>query len=419
MRVLWFSNTPSRYYSVGSGKGYNGGGWISSLEALVREDVELGIIFLTGSPEDAQRSVEGVEYFPVFDPSDNRSSRIKKLFFGHNGADKYLVNKYLDIIREFKPDVIQVFGSEHSFGLVAEHTDVPVVLHVQGIVKPYYDVYLPFCSWPRYILSAGGGFGSALHRLYIRSRWRHGVRREARILRMVQNYLCRTDWDKAETLKANPEARIFHGGEVLRPVFYEAEPWKPSEGKLVFVTTISEPPYKGMDVVLRAGKQLKDSRVDFEWRVFGNVNPFFFEKITGITCEQAGITLCGVADAARLAKELGSCAAYVHPSYIDNSPNSVCEAQMLGVPVIAAKVGGVPSLIEDGRTGLLFPAGDASALAELLRQFQPAPEHFEPNSRHCRPDRQSLSAAARTEALRRHDREAIKKELLSVWSSLI
>ena len=59
MRVLWFSNTPSRYYSVAGKKGYNGGGWISSLEALVREDVELGIIFLTGSPEDAPRNVEG------------------------------------------------------------------------------------------------------------------------------------------------------------------------------------------------------------------------------------------------------------------------------------------------------------------------------------------------------------------------
>ncbi len=414
MKVLWFSNTPSRYYSNGSGKGYNGGGWISSLEALVREDVELGIVFLTGSPEDAPRSVEGVKYYPVFDPTDNRKARIKKLFFGHKSADKYLVSKYLEVVREFKPDVIQVFGSEHSFGLVAEHTNVPVVLHVQGIVKPYYDVYLPFCSWPKYILGGGGGFSAALQRLYTRSRWRHGVRREAKILRTVQNYLCRTDWDRELTLAANPKARIFHGGEVLRPVFYEAEPWrpKPREATPVFVTTISEPPYKGMDLVLKAGANLKEMGAEFVWKVYGNVNPQFFEKITGITCEQAGVTLCGVADAQTLASELAACTAYVHPSYIDNSPNSVCEAQMLGVPVIAAKVGGVPSLIEDGRTGLLFPAGDATVLADLMAQFVP-------NSRHCRPDRQSLSAAARAEALRRHDREAIKKELLSVWSSLI
>ena len=43
----------------------------------------------------------------------------------------------------------------------------------------------------------------------------------------------------------------------------------------------------------------------------------------------------------------------LHPTYIDNSPNSVCEAQCSGLPVIASNVGGVSSLIKDGYTGLL------------------------------------------------------------------
>lgn len=45
MRVLWFTNTPSRYASFG---GYNGGGWIYSLEEEMskREDIDLGIAFL-------------------------------------------------------------------------------------------------------------------------------------------------------------------------------------------------------------------------------------------------------------------------------------------------------------------------------------------------------------------------------------
>jgi len=43
----------------------------------------------------------------------------------------------------------------------------------------------------------------------------------------------------------------------------------------------------------------------------------------------------------------------LHPSYIDNSPNSVCEAQVFGLPVVASNVGGVSSLIENEETGLL------------------------------------------------------------------
>lgn len=395
MRVLWFSNSPSRYYAQGSGKGYNGCGWISSLEALVREDVTLGIVFLTASKADAPRRIDGVDYYPVYDPSDNRRARVKKLLFGHGCADKYLVGKYLEVVDSFCPDVIQVFGSEHSFGLVAGKVSCPVFLHVQGIMGPYYKAFLiPGLTWRKYIFWDGTLQG-ALLRLYIRSRWRHAVRREKKILSLVQNYFCRTAWDKAEILKANPSAHIIHCDEVLRPAFYDAAPWQPEGDKPVFVTTISEPSYKGFDVVLRAGKMLKDSGLDFEWRVFGNVAPAFFEMITGVTCSQAGVTLRCVADADTLAEELRRAWVYVHPSYIENSPNSVCEAQMIGVPVVAADVGGVSSLIDDGQTGYLFPAGDASALASKLRD----------------PSR----ASSKSVAYRRHNKEKIKSTILTAW----
>jgi glycosyltransferase involved in cell wall biosynthesis len=53
----------------------------------------------------------------------------------------------------------------------------------------------------------------------------------------------------------------------------------------------------------------------------------------------------------------------------DNFPVSVVESLALGTPVIASRMGGLPELVEHGRTGLLFPAGDAEALAECLRQI--------------------------------------------------
>lgn len=55
---------------------------------------------------------------------------------------------------------------------------------------------------------------------------------------------------------------------------------------------------------------------------------------------------------------------YVHTAYIDNSPNAICEAQYLGMPIIATYVGGVPSLIEQGKDGVLIPANDPFMLAE-------------------------------------------------------
>lgn len=408
MRVLFFSNNPSDYYNDTLGTGYHGGGWVSSVLGLIKEECTVGFAFFTGSKADGRKTVGGVEYFPVFNPFDSRRGRVKKLLpGGFAREDKYLLNKYSDIVEDFRPDVIVVFGSEHSFGLVAEKTQIPVILHVQGLLGPCLKNYFPpTASWRKYILSAGG-FSKALWRFYFMRRWRYSAEREKKILRTVGNYFCRTDWDKAQIREANPDAKIFHCEEVLRDVFYNCKPWsKPSGGKPVFVTTISEAPYKGMDLILRTGSILKADGFLFDWKVYGNVDPAFFEKITGIGCADAGITLCGPAPAEVIAEELSCCTAYVHPSYIDNSPNSVCEAQIIGAPAVASRTGGIPSIIEDGKTGLLFPVGDAAALAGIMEGFIKDSGTISGN------------AAGQKAAEIRHSKNNIKANFLAALNSL-
>ena len=51
---------------------------------------------------------------------------------------------------------------------------------------------------------------------------------------------------------------------------------------------------------------------------------------------------------------------------IDNMPVSLLEAMNAGLLVISSNVGGVPYMIEDGKTGYLFPSDDADALADLM-----------------------------------------------------
>lgn len=56
----------------------------------------------------------------------------------------------------------------------------------------------------------------------------------------------------------------------------------------------------------------------------------------------------------------------LNPSRVDNMPNSVLEALACGVPVVSTDVGGVPYVVEHGRTALLVPAGDAEAMAAAM-----------------------------------------------------
>lgn len=61
--------------------------------------------------------------------------------------------------------------------------------------------------------------------------------------------------------------------------------------------------------------------------------------------------------------------ALVQPSRIENMPLSILEAMAWGRPVVATAVGGMPELVEDGRTGVLVPRGDAGGLAAALESL--------------------------------------------------
>ncbi len=54
------------------------------------------------------------------------------------------------------------------------------------------------------------------------------------------------------------------------------------------------------------------------------------------------------------------------PEWYENSPLSIYESHALGTPVVASRIGGIPELVEDGESGLLFTPGDAEELSEKM-----------------------------------------------------
>jgi glycosyltransferase involved in cell wall biosynthesis len=66
---------------------------------------------------------------------------------------------------------------------------------------------------------------------------------------------------------------------------------------------------------------------------------------------------------------LAACDVFVLPSLYEGSSLAVLEAMAAGIPIVSSAIGGTEELIEDGRSGLLVPPGDAKALAAALRRL--------------------------------------------------
>ena len=234
---------------------------------------------------------------------------------------------------------------------------------------------------------------------------------EESILKANHYFMGRTHWDKAIVNFYNPEATYFECQEALRDSFVNTkQKWTYKVvNKIKLISVISGPLYKGVDVILKTAQLLKThSSIDFEWNICGISNSDLIESVYKIKAKDVNVNYLGVLDQDVLKNKLLNSSFYIHPSYIDNSPNSVCEAQILGVPVIACNTGGLRTIIKDKKTGFLVPANDPLMVAHLIEKMWDNRDVLE-----------KISSAAVAQATERHDKEIIKEQLFSVYSQII
>ena len=408
MRILFASTSPGALQS--GSNSYFGVGWMSSLQGLLEEEkgIELALAFPTGENLPSGKRYGKTHYFPLYRPG---RSPLGKLAYYYGGYRKLLSednisNLLIPVIESFQPDLIHIFGTESDIPLVMMHTDVPCLIHLQGLLGACHQAFFPPDIDEKTFRKEFVNIRENVLRNGIRFNYREmGVRadREEEYLRRCRFFMGRTGWDKAYVLSRNPSATYFHVDEVLRPPFYEAGKWQAKERSLTIVSTISDVLYKGFGLILRTASILKDMVDDFTWTVIG-VNPSdptvrFFEKHYGISHTEVNVECAGVLPAERIIPLLQEAIVFVHPSYIDNSPNSLCEAQYLGVPAIATDVGGISTLMASQPWNLV-PPGDPHALASRIMRITPEDNQM-------------------SDALGRHDKKVIRDGIVSAYEFIL
>lgn len=171
------------------------------------------------------------------------------------------------------------------------------------------------------------------------------------------------------------------------------------EGYVLFLGRLSHE--KGVEALLRA-----HAEVGGAWPlVVAGTGPLREELMTRYSRARFPGHLTGEA----LTQALTDAAVVVVPSECyENCPMSVLEAMAHGKPVVGSRMGGIPELVADGETGLLFEAGNAAALGECLNKLMTDPSL-----------RKRLGRAARARAKNEFSNEKHNAGLLEIYSSIL
>lgn len=143
----------------------------------------------------------------------------------------------------------------------------------------------------------------------------------------------------------------------------------PANGYGLYVGTLL--PTKGVAVLVQALAQVPDQ----EFHILGDgVARERLEKMAAELGLQSRVHFRGFLRGAELAATMAGASYAVMPSvWYENGPYSAMEMMAQGKPLIASAIGGIPEIVREGETGLLFPPGDVKALAERMTRFRRDP----------------------------------------------
>lgn len=176
------------------------------------------------------------------------------------------------------------------------------------------------------------------------------------VYKYIDHIICCSEFLKTKMDK-NP---LFAKKTVALHNFIDQVEWKQTEKKnyVLYFGRFSEE--KGIGTLIEVCKALPE--ISF---VFAGTGPLE-AKINGVS----NIKNVGFQNGENLEKLIREALFSIYPSeWYENCPFSVMESQMYGTPVLGAKIGGIPELIEEGKTGELFESGNPEVLKEKIRKL--------------------------------------------------
>jgi len=338
------------------------------------------------------------------------------------------IDYFTDIIKRNNPDIIHVWGTEypHTLGLLraAEQCDMKskVVVSIQGLISFIAEHYLQgidsslIKAKTLYDILRNNTLKQQQTKFYERGCW------EIESLKTVTHVIGRTYWDEICVRRINPQVVYHFCNETLRPPFY-SDRWDYAKCQRhsIFVSQASYP-IKGFHILLKALPRLVEKYPDLCVYV-GGTDPTLcrtlkdklkyssYGKILRKMIDDLNLNSCikflGKLDAEQMKAQYLRANVFVSCSVIENSPNSLGEAMLLGCPIVASNVGGVQTMLTHQKEGLLYVAEEFYILEYYIQQI------FENTQKAV-----DMGENARKRALLTHDAYKNLQDLMNIYINI-
>ncbi len=189
----------------------------------------------------------------------------------------------------------------------------------------------------------------------------------------------------------------------------------PTTGKVQISTIGRLVEKKGIEYAIRAVAKLSETNQNVEYNIIGDgeLKEYFEQLISQLNVGHI-VKLLGWKQQKEIIEILDKCHIFIAPSVTatdgnqDAPVNTLKEAMAMGMPVISTLHGGIPELVEDGKSGFLVAERDANAIAQKLTYLIEHPETWE-----------GMGKAGRMRVEEKYDMNKLNDELVEIYQEML
>lgn len=397
MKVLWLCNVvlpmaAGQFHMEGSNKE----GWISGLaDTVLKNQRENAVCLAVAFPVPASALPEGMEVCRRTVSVGEASFECYGFLEDVRNAEIYdpaLEGRMKKITDEVQPDIVHCFGTEYPHTL-AMCRSFPrkerLLVGLQGLCTLYAQGY--YADIPERVIRSVTLRDLLRRDDLIRQQHKFALRgnMEREAVSLAGNVTGRTEWDRENSRLWNLDARYFYMNETLRPEFY-GPVWNEEDciPHSIFISQ-GDYPLKGLHYMLCAMPLILEKYPDTRVYVAGNslveysslkqklkISAYgkYLRRLIKENGLEGRIVFLGRLDAGQMRDRYLKSSLFVCCSALENSPNSLGEAMLLGMPCVSADVGGISSIFTHGEDGILFEGHRLELKQEFKAKSEPKPD---------------------------------------------